>query len=556
MLKSLYIKGLAVVDELQLEFAPGMTVLTGETGAGKSILLTAMGLCLGDRADSSYIRPGIQRAEISLEFSVHDAPAAADWLTEQDLDDEQSCIIRRTIHADGRSRAFINGQPTTLQRLQELAEHLINIHGQHDHLLLLRADAQRQLLDESLSDSSVLIVCQQAYDQLNSLKLELSELTGGGDQTQQKEFLRYQISELEQAQVNELNYDELVAEHTQLANMEQILTTGQAQLDRLYEHDTESLYGLLGSAVHELDQLSTLSSDFEPITTQLQDLLIQLQDACRELRRTLELKELDPSQLNVLDQQLDRIHALSRKLHVAPQDLPETLIQLQNELQRLEHQDERLNQLQSDIDQAKQQYVSAAQKLSDLRKSCAEQMSNQISQSLHTLGMPDGRFSIQVEYQTESHANRHGQDQIQFCVSTNPGLPLKPVSRVASGGELSRICLAIQVTASRHASAPTLIFDEVDSGIGGGVAETVGSRLREIGAHQQVFCVTHLPQVAAQGHQHLRVSKIRTADSTSSKVGLLHGTERTQEIARMLGGLDISQTTLAHAEEMLKTAAN
>lgn len=557
MLKSLHIKGLAVVDELHLDFSPGMTVLTGETGAGKSILLTAMGLCLGDRADSSYIRPGVDRAEVSLEFSVSDVGSASDWLQQHELDDDDLCIIRRTIHADGRSRAFINGQPMTLQRLQNLTEHLINIHGQHDHLNLLQADQQRQLLDDALPDQQLIHQCRDAYQSLQSLLREQQQLTGeSGDHTQQKELLRYRIEELETARVAELDYQALLAEHAQLANMEQILAIGQSQLDRLIENDEQSLHGLLSDSQQQLQQLASLSVDFEPVAQQIQEMLIQLQETCRDLRHSLDGKELDPAQLAELDERLSHIHRLARKLQVSPEELADTLTSLQAQLAALERQDQRVNQLQSEIEQAQATYQQCASLLSTARCDAATSLSQQISSTLSTLGMPDGKFLIQVDHDPDAPPSRHGQDHIRFCVTTNPGLPIKPMAKVASGGELSRICLAIQVIVTEQTSAPTLIFDEVDSGIGGGVAETVGSRLRQIGQTQQVFCVTHLPQVAAQGHQHLFVSKVRSEDSTSSRVNALNGKQRTQEIARMLGGLDISQKTLAHAEEMLQLASS
>lgn len=557
MLKSLYIRGLAVVDELQLEFEPGLTVFTGETGAGKSILLTAMGLCLGDRADTSYIRPGLDRAEVSLEFDVQDSESAQNWLREQAMDDEDgNCLIRRVIQSDGRSRAFINGQPVTLQLLQLFTEHLINIHGQHDHLLLMKSDVQREILDQNAPDSICLGQCNQAHADLARLQQERNRITQGqGTPHDQLELLRYQIEELQSARVSELNYENLVAEHTQLANMEQILTVGESQLDRLYENTQQSIHDLLSDSMHELEQIAGLSSDFESAVQQLQEMTLLLQDCCRDLRRTLDNKEHDPNRLSELDDQLDRVHALSRKLSVQPQELGETLVRLETRLDEIEHQSERMAKLQQELDHALSNYLDASVALSRQRALTAADLSAQISKSLSLLGMPDGQFKIEVQHQPEAKPQRWGQDQIVFQVTTNPGLPLKPISKVASGGELSRICLAIQVTTQQSATASTLIFDEVDSGIGGGIAETVGQLLRQIGCKQQVFCVTHLPQVAAQGHHHLKVSKSQTDGQTRSDVRPLVGKVRIDEIARMLGGREISDTTLAHAEEMLSGAS-
>ncbi|SHI44185.1 DNA repair protein RecN [Cycloclasticus pugetii] len=555
MLKSIDIKGLAVVDQLNLELEQGMTVLTGETGAGKSILLTAMKLCLGERADASLLRPGANKADLSLEFDITDLPASQQWLIDNDLDDEGDCFIRRTINADGRSKAYINGQAVNLKALQQLSKHLINIHGQHAHLDLLHPGKQCELVDSSLPSQALLLECRKQYSHWKRLTEELHHLTDGNeDNESEKQLLKYQINELEQANIIHIDYDELVQEHALASNMRKIIETSAHQIDILYENENASIYGQINNVSHELELLADLAPEFTSVGEQIKEASIQIQEASRDLRHQIDQQEDDPEKLSLLDQQLSSIHELARKLHVEPSQLSDKYTQLTARLDLLENRNEKLSALQLDIAEAETLYRKQAELLHNERKQHALKLSRNITNTLKTLGLPDGKLNINVNHLAKQPPQKNGLDDVIFLISTNPGMPDSPIGKVASGGELSRISLAIQVVTSRRNTTPTLVFDEVDAGIGGGVAETVGIRLRELACDRQVLCVTHLPQVASQGHQHLLVSKQKSQQQTKTKIDSLNQTQRINEVARMLGGIDLSDKTIAHAKEMVEKA--
>ncbi|MDF1828542.1 DNA repair protein RecN [Cycloclasticus pugetii] len=555
MLKSIDIKGLAVVDQLNLELEQGMTVLTGETGAGKSILLTAMKLCLGERADASLLRPGANKADLSLEFDITDLPASQQWLIDNDLDDQGDCFIRRTINADGRSKAYINGQAVNLKALQQLSKHLINIHGQHAHLDLLHPGKQCELVDSSLPSQALLLECRKQYSHWKRLTEELHHLTDGNeDNESEKQLLKYQINELEQANIIHIDYDELVQEHALASNMRKIIETSAHQIDILYENENASIYGQINNVSHELELLADLAPEFTSVGEQIKEASIQIQEASRDLRHQIDQQEDDPEKLSLLDQQLSSIHELARKLHVEPSQLSDKYNQLTARLDLLENRNEKLSALQLDIAEAETLYRKQAELLHNERKQHALKLSRNITNTLKTLGLPDGKLNISVNHLAKQPPQKNGLDDVVFLISTNPGMPDSPIGKVASGGELSRISLAIQVVTSRRNTTPTLVFDEVDAGIGGGVAETVGIRLRELACDRQVLCVTHLPQVASQGHQHLLVSKQKSQQQTKTKIDSLNQTQRINEVARMLGGIDLSDKTIAHAKEMVEKA--
>ncbi|MGR9087745.1 MAG: DNA repair protein RecN [Gammaproteobacteria bacterium] len=552
MLLNLNIIDLAVVKSLDLDLASGMSVLTGETGAGKSILLTALGLALGDRADSGYVRPNCKRAEISLEFDLSDAPNADQWLKDNDLDDGSCCLIRRTVGEDGRSRAYINNRPVTLQTLQELSEKLVEIHGQHAHLTLLHPDEQRRLLDSFARNQPLLDDLNSCYRQWHQSHRELESLIkASSDQTEREELLRYQIEELKELDLANFDYTALSEEHGKLAHLEQILSTGQRQVDILYESDPMSIIQVLGHSVSDLSQLARFVPEMNEIAALLSEAQIQIEEATLQLRRFLESQEADPARLEALERQIGAIQSLSRKHHVAPDELPELARKLERELDGLTHSGERIEALEAGTAILLSQYRQLSDRLSMQRKEGAMKLQQQISAMIKELGMPQGEFWVDVTAPADDEPKRNGLDKIEFLVSANPGLPPKPLAKVASGGELSRISLAIQVTTSSDKTTPTMIFDEVDSGIGGGIAEIVGQKLRSLSRNRQVMCVTHLPQVAAQAHHHLYVEKNHKTDITSSHVRLLGEEERIDEIARMLGGIHITANTLAHAREML-----
>ncbi|WP_394754452.1 DNA repair protein RecN [Crenothrix sp.] len=557
MLLNLSITDLAVVKTLNLDLAKGMSVLTGETGAGKSILLTALGLALGDRADSGYIRPDCKRAEVNLEFDLNDAPHAQQWLQDNDLDDEQQCFIRRVINDDGRSKAYINNRAVTLQSLQELSEKLVEIHGQHAHLTLLNSDEQRRLLDVFAKNQHILEALNASYRQWHTANQELQALLKASiDQTEREQLLRYQLEELQQLDLANFNYAALLEEHGKLANLEQILTTGQEAVDSLYENDQQSVNQMLNHSINSLTQLSRYAPELIEVCTMLSEAQIQTEEAALQLRRFIKAQEADPQRMAVLEEQMDIIQKLSRKHRVAPEELPAVIEQQEQELHAITHSGERIAELTAQAQQLRSQYDQQAAQLSESRVQAGKKLQQQISDIIKELGMAQGEFLVNIVSQDGDAPKLNGLDTVTFLVSANPGLPPKSLAKVASGGELSRISLAIQVSTANDKSTPTMIFDEVDSGIGGGIAEIVGQKLRRLSQNRQVLCVTHLPQVAAQAHQHLYVSKSHTTDVTSSNVRLLEEPERIEEIARMLGGVNITANTLAHAKEMLAQATS
>lgn len=552
MLVNLNIVDLAVVKSLDLDLKKGMSVLTGETGAGKSILLTALGLALGDRADSGYVRPECKRAEINLEFDLADAPLAQQWLKDNELDDEQQCLIRRVVNSDGRSKAYINNRPVTLQSLQELSEKLVEIHGQHAHLTLLNADEQRRLLDTYGNHLSLLDELNHCYREWYQANKELTHLIKiSVDQTDREELLRYQLDELRALNLADFNYAELSEEHQRLAHLGQILATGQMLVDELYENDRQSVTRSLNHGISELSQLVQYVPELQDIAAMLAEAQIQVEESALQLRRFLESQEADPQRMEALDDQLGVIHALSRKHRIVPDELPQLFKQIEQELETLTHSTERIEELRVRTEQLLAEYRRLAAKLTAQRLDAGEKLQQAISVIIKELGMPHGEFLVDMGAEDAAVPKINGLDKIEFLVSANPGLPAKPLVKVASGGELSRISLAIQVTTSTDKTTPTMIFDEVDSGIGGGIAEIVGQKLRSLSHNRQVICVTHLPQVAAQANQHLFVEKDNKADVTSSTVRLLTTEQRVEEIARMLGGVNITANTLAHAQEML-----
>ena len=552
MLLNLTIIDLAVVKSLDLDLETGMSVLTGETGAGKSILLTALGLALGDRADSGYVRPDCKRAEVNLEFDLTDAPNAQQWLKDNELDNEQHCLIRRIVNQDGRSKAYINNRPVTLQYLQELSEKLVEIHGQHAHLTLLNPDEQRRLLDAYAKNQPLLDQVNQCYKQWLSAHKELSSLIkAGDDQSEREEFLRYQLEELQALNLTSFNYAALSEEHSKLANFGQILTTGRAQVEVLYESDQQSVNQMLSHSTAELNQIARYAPELNDICALLSEAQILTEEAALQLRRFLESQEADPQQLEHLESQIGIIQNLSRKHHVTPDQLADVVNKLNTELDNITHSGERIADLTTETLALEQQYQQLSTQLSEQRHVAAQKLQSQISVMIKELGMPQGEFLVAMSNLDATTPKLNGKDKIEFLVSANPGLPAKPLAKVASGGELSRISLAIQVTTANDKTTPTLIFDEVDSGIGGGVAEIVGQKLRSLSQYRQVMCVTHLPQVAAQAHHHLYVEKNNESDITSSQVRLLKNEERVEEIARMLGGVTMTANTLAHAQEML-----
>jgi len=557
MLHAISIRDLAVVDRLDLLLEPGFTVLTGETGAGKSILLTALGLALGDRADTGCIRPGAQRAEVSLTFLLQDSSTARAWLEEQALSEgDEECILRRIVAADGRSRAFINGSPVTLQTLQEFSQHLLEIHGQHAHVQLMKAQEQRRLLDAAAGNDEILAAVQATYRSWREANSRLEDLESRGHERQGRlELIGFQLDELEAADIVHLDYAALVEEHSRQAHAERIIEIAQRELNVLYESDTGSVAQRLAQANRGLNELKGWVPDFEAHLLLLEEALVQIKEASLGLRREVDRHEADPARLSLLEDRLAELHRLSRKHQVRPEALVEHLDALRAERERLVGSGETSEQLRTEVTALEAEYRTLSRNLTDRRFEAAARLEKDVMALVHELGMPQARITFQLTRDENPVPRPYGDDQIEIQVSANPGMPLRPLSKVASGGELSRISLALQVALTGGKSVSTLIFDEVDSGIGGGVAEVVGQKLRQLGASIQVLSVTHLPQVAAQGHQHLKVAKGTVGELTRTEVHSLDSDQRVSEIARMLGGVVMTPQTLAHAREMLERGA-
>lgn len=550
MLLNLNITDLAIIKSLNLDLENGMSVLTGETGAGKSILLTALGLALGNRADPHFVRPHARCAEINLTFDLADAPLAKQWLDAHDLNDDEHCFIRRIINQDGGSKAYINNRPATLQTLKKLSHLLVEIHGQHAYLTLLNADQQCHLLDNFANNMQLLMQTNTAYQAWKKSHTALNNLTTiSANQCEREEVLRYQLKELQTLDLDNFNYATLLVEHHKLANLDLVLNKGQEQLTILYENE-QSVNQILHRSLATLTDLTQFSPELIAINTLLTDAQIQIEEASQQLRRYLEIQEADPQRLIWLEEQIGIINDISRKHHTTPEQLPQLAIALQTELDNITHSSQRIEALTLNVQHKLTQYQTCSAKLSKSRCHNGKKMAEKISTIIKELGMPQGDFLVHVDYQQDEQPKATGNDKVEFLVAINPGLPAKPLSLVASGGELSRIGLAIQVSTSTDKTTPTMIFDEVDSGIGGGTAEIVGQKLRHLSGNRQILCVTHLPQVASQAHQHWFVKKDQT-ETTLSTVTLLNRHDRVAEIARMLGGINITQNTLAHAEEML-----
>ncbi len=562
MLQQIHIRHFAIIEQLELELAAGMTVLTGETGAGKSILIDALGLVLGERADSGSIRHGNQRTEVSASFDITALIETQTWLQRYELDDDGECMIRRVVSAEGRSKAYINGRPAPLQLLKALGEQLVDIHGQNQHQSLIKGEVQRQRLDEFCHQTPLLTEVTEIYQQWHQKNAQLEELThANSDREARLELLNYHLQELETLALEEDELEALEEEQRRLASSGQLRDSCQAALEAISERDDNAaLLSTLNQHLSELQQLKQIDPQLAGICTLLEESAIQIQEAADELRHYNETIDLDPQRLSWVEQRLSAIYDLARKHHIeAP-----ALITLQQELQQqqttLNSTEHQLDALQREIDTLAARYLKQAKKLSKKRQQAATQLGHDVTTTIAQLGMSAGELEIQLKPRESERPHPHGLEQIEFLVSTNRGQPLRPLHKVASGGELSRIALAIQVATTHQRdlkqAIPTLIFDEVDTGIGGAVAETVGQLLHRLGATHQVLCVTHLAQVAAQGHHHLRVEKQDDAKTTSTTLSLLTERERPTEIARMLGGVNITKQTRAHAVEMMKQRAS
>ncbi|MCL4112480.1 UNVERIFIED_CONTAM: hypothetical protein GTU68_039390 [Idotea baltica] len=553
MLSHIYLKDFAIIETLDLELKSGMTALTGETGAGKSILVDAIGLVLGDRADSGVVRHGAEKTEITLSVDIDDTPSAKQWLKNQDLiqtDANDECILRRVITASGKSRAWINGSPCNLKMMRELGEQLVDIHGQHEHQSLMKKHMQRSMLDDFAGNQSLINKVSEAHNNWKELNNKLTLLSSQNSDHQAKlDLLRFQTQELDELNLVENETQSLDDEHARLSNAGQLIDASSQSVNDLYDSDEQSIYSSISDVLHRIEDAKQLDSAFQEPLEMLLNAQIQIQEASDLLRRYQESVELDPERLDWVNQRLSSFHDLARKHQTTPEMLYQKWQSLHDDLTELSGDDFDLDALQAKLIESEKDYLKTAEQLSKARKKSAKLLSAGVSKEMQQLGMEGGEFVIQIN-KLETYA-QHGFDDIEFTVSANPGQPLKALNKVASGGELSRISLAIQMIAAQKITLPALIFDEVDSGIGGGIAEVVGKQLRKLGESRQVLCVTHLPQVASCAHNHHKVTKIKKDKTTSTGMIILDKEQRVEEIARMMGGIDITQSTLNLAKEML-----
>ena len=551
MLRSLHIRDFVIVDELDIDLENGFTVLTGETGAGKSILLDALSLALGERADPSQIREGKNRSEISAIFSLNATlkELVTPWFNEHDFSlDEDVIMVKRVIDTSGRSKAFINGSTATLSQLKEMAEYFVDIHGQHAHQLLLKSGAQRDLLDKQakleplVNDVKILYQAwQQAVKQLKLAK------EAGESLQKEQERLSWQLEELDALAPKNGEWAEIEVEHARLANAAKLIEGSQLAVQLLQEQDSNA-EELLSRAFHEIADLAKLDSHLEDAKIAIESAQIQISEAGHSLNRYLQKIDVDPDRLEIVEERLKALHSAAKKFKVSPEDLPSTWQEIKEKVAAIKNSQD-LDALEAKLQETHAAYLKSAKKLSQERAKAAKAMESSVTAAMQDLAMSGGIFAIQLEPLSEG--SMHGLEQVDFLVAGHPGVTPKSLSKVASGGELARISLAISVITSKASHIPTLIFDEVDSGIGGAVAETVGKRLKELGQAHQVLCVTHLPQVAAEGHQHWKVTKETHENVTISSMTCLNRQGRVEEIARMLGGAEINDTTRRHARELL-----
>lgn len=564
MLTQLSIRHYAIVDHLEIEFRPGMTVITGETGAGKSIILGALGLTLGDRADKGVISSNASKADISAHFDVTDQPLARAWLEENELlagDDPHDCLLRRVVSDDGRSKAWVNGFPVTLQVLKTIGEMLIDIHSQHEHQSLLDRTTHLRLLDEFIGEPALIEdVCRTARDWKKN-RDRLEQLSRQSEEfSAQVQLISYQVDELDELALEPGELQSLDEEYRRLNSADSTLAAAQQVLDLCCESEEHTLQRGLNQALHLLQELGTKTGALVPVADLLNTAAIQIDEAIVELRRSIDDFDANPVRLEEINQRLAAIHQIARKHKLKPDELAHLHHSLRQQLEGFQNSDEALAQLTAQDKELRQQYLQLAQRLSQLRQRAGKRLAEQINLQIAELGMSNARLSVTLTPGNGESPSVHGLESVEFLVSTNPGQEPRPLLKIASGGELSRISLAIQVITAQTSSTPTLVFDEVDVGIGGGIARAVGRLLRELGTCGQVLCVTHQAQVASQGHQHLFVSKlVQSANGDGAVAGTrireLGTEEKVREIARMLGGESESEgftpESLAHAQEML-----
>lgn len=557
MLTQIYIRDLATIAELQLNLQTGSTMITGETGAGKSIFIEAIELALGGRSSANVVRHGKDKAEISLCFDITHFPRVIESLQHLDMyHDSSECIIRRIITADGRSRCYVNGTPATLQFVKELGEYLFHLHGQHEQQVLLKSDTQREMLDRFGDHLALANQVKHAAEKWKSLEQQIHDLhEQARERTSRMEYLRFQLDELDNAQLQEGEWEVLEETHHRLTHTEELMRNIQIVLQQISEDESRNLLAALNEVRRTLDAILLVEPKASAWMESINSAIIQMEDLVSELQNYAERAELDPQKLQTVEARISQIFNLSRKYKIQPVELVALQKTLSHELSMLNSSDENLLKLTHERDAITKEYQSLASTLSALRKKAAVKLAKEMTATIRSLSLPHGEFKVELEpVSAHDILHAHGLEKIIFLIKTNPDQSMQPLAKVISGGELSRLSLAAHLALANRTNIPTLVFDEVDTGLSGATAEKIGKLLRTLGHSYQVFCVTHQPQVAACGHQQLLVEKYFVERSTYTRLRLLNADERTAEIARMLGGEKITEKTLEHAREVLEGA--
>lgn len=556
MLTQLTINNFAIVRHLNLELSEGMSVITGETGAGKSIAIDALGLCLGYRSESSMIRNGADKADITATFQTQTDSPAYLWLKEHELLDEDNpneCILRRMINLEGRSKAFVNNRPLPISQLRELGQYLIHLNGQHAPQLLLKSEYQLELVDNYAGTHALLGKMHEQYNKWRKLHQQVKNFRQQCKENEaRKQLLQYQVDELDEFDIKEGEFEEMEETHTRLSNSEELTEMSQSVLDLLSD-DSANADSLIYNAIRYLEDLVDVDASYQSSLDMLNEALIQVQEACSEVRSLADSIEQDPELLSELDERIARAMSLAKKHYVSPNELWQHHSILQEELQKLVDFEDNEDQLIADEKAAYRECVALAEKIYQERVAAAQKLAEQVTNQIKQLSMENGEFYIDIQHDVKK-LTPNGADFVEFNLRSNLGQNAQPLAKIASGGELSRISLAVQVLTANKLSTPTIIFDEVDVGISGIAATTVGKLLRQLGNKCQVLCVTHLPQVASHGHQHFNVQKYVKDNQTETQMSLLCEKERVNALARLLGGSKITDAVLANAQEMLDLA--
>ena len=559
-LSSLTIKNLAVIEKANIHFDNGLTVITGETGAGKSVILKAIALMLGARADNALIRHGEENCDVYADFNIHSLPDVLQWLQANDFDDESNCVIRRIIKRDKGSKTYINGHPANLTQLKTLGQQLIDLHGQHEHQQLLNKPHQLRIIDDlacqgSATHQEQLHSCKELFKKIKDLRSQaLTAQNNIEEHTAKLDLLNFQVQELENLDLRDDEFTEISTEYSRLSHAQELIDGYHAIEFDLNENDSSDVESLLGRSVEKIQQLLDYDPELKNAAELLNASLANIQEAVNDIRLVAAKTELDPERSSFIEQRMNSLIDIARKHRCEENALGSLFERLSAELAQLKKSTLSPEDLSKEISSLEEQFTKIAANIHNTRSSIAQKLQEHVTQQMQLLGMEGGFFEVNISALAVKHMVATGLDDIEFLVSGNPGMPTQALNKVASGGELSRISLAIQILEGSVRRAPTLIFDEVDVGVGGGTAEIVGNSLRELADSGQVLCITHLPQVASKGNHHLNVSKdTSNADkATVTDIQSLTNNQRIQEIARMLGGIDITKNTLAHAKEMLK----